>query len=144
MGYPNMSKGLGLSTLREANLKRLPQFRDRQGRIAHAKPDGSDWSRAEWLQAVVGEVGELANLLKKVKRGDFTAEQMPEVEQEIQKEFADIVIYLDIFAAQCGVDLDRAVREKFNEVSRRVGATVFIGDDGDWHLRAPKEADNGE
>lgn len=124
------TNGISLRTLREANKQRLPLFRDAQGNICHKEPDGSDWSPAEWMQATVGELGELANVLKKVHRGDFTLEQaMP----EIRKEFADVLIYLDIFAMQFGIDLSDAVREKFNEVSRRVSADVFIGHDDDWH-----------
>lgn len=128
MGYN--TNGLSFRTLRQANIQRIPQFKDAQGRRCHTKDDGSDWSPAEWLQATVGELGELANLLKKVSRGDFP---LKEVLPEIRKEFADVVIYLDIFAMQFGIDLGDAVREKFNEVSRRVGAEVFIGTDDDWH-----------
>jgi NTP pyrophosphatase (non-canonical NTP hydrolase) len=114
---------LTFTTLREANLARLPQFTDRNGRRCHAQADGSDWTPAEWLQATVGELGELANLLKKVKRGDMLLDEaMP----EIRKEFADIVTYLDIWALQFGVDLGEAVAEKFNEVSNRIGCRVFI------------------
>lgn len=128
MGY--LTHGLSFRTLRDANVRRLPQFRDAKGNLSHANADGSDWSPAEWLQATVGELGELANLLKKVRRGDFTLEEkMP----DIRKEFADVVIYFDILALQFGIDLGEAVREKFNEVSHRVGAEVFIGDDDDWH-----------
>lgn len=128
MGYN--TNGLSFRTLRQANIQRIPQFKDAQGRRCHTKDDGSDWSPAEWLQATVGELGELANLLKKVSRGDFP---LKEVLPEIRKEFADVVTYLDIFAMQFGIDLGDAVREKFNEVSRRVGAEVFIGTDDDWH-----------
>lgn len=115
---------LSFTALRIANLRRIPLFRDRQGRVCHTEADGSDWSPAEWLQATVGELGELANLLKKVNRGDFTLE---EALPEIRKEFADVIIYFDIMALQFGIDLGDAVREKFNEVSRRVQAPVFIG-----------------
>jgi NTP pyrophosphatase (non-canonical NTP hydrolase) len=121
--------GLSFKTLREANKRRLPQFKDAQGRTAHALPDGSDWSPAEWGQAVLGEMGELANLEKKIKRGDFDMDN-PEVahavQNEVAREFADIVTYLDIYAMQRGVDLGEATRMKFNEVSRRVKASVFI------------------
>jgi hypothetical protein len=50
MGY--MTNGLTFNTLRAANLKRLPMFKDAKGRTCHAKDDGSDWSPALWLQAV--------------------------------------------------------------------------------------------
>lgn len=128
MGY--LTHGLSFRTLRQANLQRIPLFRDSKGRKCHSEPDGSDWSPAEWLQATVGELGELANLLKKINRGDFSLE---EALPEVRKEFADVAIYLDIFALQFGIDLGDAIREKFNEVSERVGAEVFIGHDDDWH-----------
>jgi len=121
--------GLSFHTLREANKRRLPQFRDARGRIAHTLPDGSDWSPAEWGQAVLGELGELANLEKKIKRGDFdmnNPDVARSVQNEVAREFADIVTYLDIYAMQRGVDLGEATRIKFNEISRRVGVQVFI------------------
>jgi len=80
----------------------------------------NDWSPADWALATTGELGELCNLLKKVKRGEKID---PE---EIAKEFADTAIYLDLFAARCGVDLEKALRNKFNEVSDRVGSEVKL------------------
>ena len=132
MGY--LTNGLSLRTLREANKRRLPKFKDAKGNIAHKNADGSDWSSAEWLQATVGELGELANILKKVRRGDFNEN---DVKKDIEDEFADILIYLDIWAMQHKVDLSRVVERKFNEVSRRVGADVFIDVD-DWQSYDPK------
>jgi NTP pyrophosphatase (non-canonical NTP hydrolase) len=122
---------LTFATLREANLARLPLFTDRQGRRCHTAPDGSDWLPAEWVQATVGELGELANLLKKVRRGDFTRkEALPEIEREL----ADVVTYLDILALQFGVDLGKATTSKFNEVSNRIGVPVFINGDAIWPM----------
>lgn len=114
---------MDFSTLRNANLRRLPQFKNSKGEPAHSQPDGSDWSLAEWCNAVTGELGEAANLIKKVQRGDYT---LDEARQDLADEFADIVTYLDILAMRAGVDLGEAVRNKFNLVSTRVGADVFI------------------
>lgn len=124
-------RGLSFATLREANRQRLPQFKDAQGRPAHKMADGSDWSPAEWGEAVTGELGELANLMKKVRRGDFDMndpDTAHKVQVDIAREFADIQTYLDIYAMQMGVDLGEATRMKFNEVSRRVGAQVFLAE----------------
>jgi NTP pyrophosphatase (non-canonical NTP hydrolase) len=110
--------------LRQANIARLPEFRTRDGRIAHAKSDGSDWSLAEWSNAVCGEAGELANLTKKLRRGEFT---LDEIRTELGKEIADVVIYLDLLAFQAGIDMGAAVIQKFNEVSVRVGSRVILG-----------------
>ena len=117
---------LSFKTLTEANNKRLPLFKNSKGLPAHSKPDGSDWSHAEWLQAVIGELGEYANIMKKVQRGDLT---MEEAKPSIEKELADVMTYFAILAQQLNVDLGQAVEDKFNEVSKRVKANVFIKDD---------------
>lgn len=70
--------------------------------------------------ALAGEVGELCNLIKKLKRG----ENVPK--EELAKEIADVQIYLDLLAARLGVELDNATIEKFNQVSVKRGSTVFI------------------
>lgn len=114
---------MDFQTLRAANIRRLPQFKNSKGQPAHSQPDGSDWSLAEWCNAVTGELGEAANLIKKVQRGDYTLE---EARQDLADEFADIVTYLDILAMRAGVDLGEATRNKFNMVSTRVGSDVFI------------------
>jgi NTP pyrophosphatase (non-canonical NTP hydrolase) len=129
MGY--MTDGLTFNTLRKANLKRLPMFKDAKGRTCHSKEDGSDWPPALWLQAVVGELGEYANLRKKVERGDMT---MDEARPLLADELADVVIYLDILAHQLGVDLGKAVMEKWNRTSDKVGAPLYI-DAEDWHYK---------
>lgn len=127
MGYG--TDGLTFNTLRRANIARLPCFRDNKGRVCHSEKDGSDWSPAQWLQAVVGELGEYANLRKKVERGDYT---MAEAKPMLADELADVVIYLDILAEQLGVDLGAAVMAKWNKTSERVGANMYI-DAEDWH-----------
>lgn len=134
MGYG--TNGLTFRTLRNANIKRLPMFKDANGEICHSKPDGSDWPPASWLQAVVGELGEYANLRKKVERGDLT---MQDARPLLADELADVVIYLDILAHQLGVDLGEAVMNKWNRTSKKVGAPIYI-DAEDWHFTAEYEA----
>ena len=114
---------LTFGTLRLANALRLPQYKNRHGQLAHSKADGSDWSPAQWLQAVVGELGEYANLRKKFERGDVDAD---EFKRQAADELADVVTYLDLLAMQLGIDLGAATRDKFNRVSERVGSSVRI------------------
>lgn len=117
---------LSFKTLTDANNKRLPLFKNSKGLPAHSKPDGSDWSHAEWLQAVIGELGEYANIMKKVQRGDLT---MVEAKPSIEKELADVMTYFAILVQQLNIDLGQAVEDKFNEVSDRVKADVYISND---------------
>ena len=125
MCHAPSANGLRFTTLRWANLLRLPEFRNSHGERVHA-PDGSDFSDAQWLQAVVGELGEYANLKKKVERGDLTLE---EARPGLAKELADVVTYLDILAFRHGIDLGEAVQQKWNEVSERVGVDLRIEND---------------
>lgn len=135
---------INFDDLRRANLKRLPLFKDRLGNVCHQSSDGSDWRPADWMTAIVGEVGELAGELKKARRGDYggfartcmydsvlgygvhPAHTPCEVTEKIKREAADIVIYLDILMAQFGIDLGEAVAHKFNEVSERIGVDVQL------------------
>lgn len=114
---------LSFDQLRAANIARLPTFKNSKGDPAHSEPDGSDWSLAEWSNAVLGELGEAANLIKKVQRGDLT---LAEARPMLAKEYADVVTYLDILAMRTGVSLADAVVDKFNEVSERVGSPVRL------------------
>lgn len=127
MGY--LTNGLTFNTLREANLRRVPEFRDKHGNLCHV--DGlTGWMLSQWSNAVCGELGEAANLIKKIERGDYT---LDEAREDLGRELADVVTYLDLLAARAGIDLGRATTAKFNEVSERVGSRVYIGGDGDWH-----------
>ncbi|MGV3539693.1 MAG: hypothetical protein ACO1OQ_07780 [Rufibacter sp.] len=79
-----------------------------------------DWSLADWSNAIAGETGEMCNLIKKIRRGDGIDVQ------EVGKELADIVIYADLLADQLGLDLGECVRQKFNEVSDRIGSGIKL------------------
>lgn len=122
MGY--LTNGLSFNTLRDANIKRMESN--------SYKKCETEWTSAHWMQATIGEFGELANLLKKVDRGDFS---LDEARSDIAREFADVQTYLDIMAYKLNIDLGQATIDKFNEVSNRIGSRVYIGQDDDWHLR---------
>ena len=115
-------EALNFSELRDANAKRLPLFRNAKGEVCHV-PDGSDWKLSAWSNALAGEVGESANIIKKIERGDFT---LDEAREKLASELADIQTYLDLLALRAGIDLGDATVKKFNEVSERVGCNVFL------------------
>lgn len=127
MGY--MTDGLTFNTLRGGNTARLPEFRNGKGELSHSESSGPPWSLNDWMVAVTGEIGESANVLKKVRRGDFTLE---EARDKLTQEFADVVIYLDILSGMAGIDLGQAVMDTFNAKSVKVGSRVRLAAD-DWH-----------
>jgi NTP pyrophosphatase (non-canonical NTP hydrolase) len=83
--------------------------------------DCHDWSHNDWFTAMVGEVGELGNILKKIRRGDLNLEDW-ETRRAVGKELADIASYLFIHADKMDFNLAKECIEKYNEVSERRGS----------------------
>lgn len=83
------------------------------------------WSLSDWMTALVGEVGEAANLVKKLNRvrdgipGNTVGEG--ELRAALVDEIADIAVYLDLFAQVCGVDLETVRDVKFAKTSAKIG-----------------------
>lgn len=86
------------------------------------------WSANDWLTAVTGELGELANLLKKIRRGyDLTRGETPDqMRAKLADEWADVYSYLDLLATNLGIDPEAALKKKFNEVSERVHSAIRL------------------
>jgi hypothetical protein len=115
-------KDLGFEELRKANVERCEQ-------VFH-KLD--EWSPTDWATAVAGEVGEACNVIKKLRRLDGADQTLDSPKTRLLLrhmaviELADVVIYADLLAARLGMSLGDAVRSKFNEVSVKRGASVFL------------------
>jgi len=86
------------------------------------------WSLSDWMTATLGELGEAANLAKKLNRyrdgiaGNTLTEA--ELRAAFRKELADTFIYLDLLAQSEGFLLGDAVREKFNEKSAEMDCPI--------------------
>ena len=85
----------------------------------------NDWSGSDWMTAVLGELGEAANVLKKLNRvrdgipgNKHTPEQLRDM---LRRELADTYIYLDLFAQSEGIDLEASVAEVFAIKSIEIG-----------------------
>lgn len=88
-----MTSDLTFAALRAANVNRCLKW--------HTKGLNS-WSVNEWLTATIGEVGELASLIKMRlrERDGFVGNKFSPTQKMIADELADVVIYLDlVFAA---------------------------------------------
>lgn len=80
----------------------------------------NSWSSTDWACALAGEVGELCNFIKKMRRG----ENIPK--EDVGKEIADVVHYADLLAQSLGFSLEDLVVAKFNEVSERVKSLIKL------------------
>lgn len=90
-----------------------------------------DWSLTDWATAALGELGEAANVIKKIRRGDFA---LQDARKSLAKELADTVAYLDLLAERANIDLGQAVAEKWDEISRRRGYPKMIADFAEGRL----------
>ena len=71
----------------------------RMSMIGH---DCENWQAGDWLNAVLGEVGEAANIVKKHLRGDEF-----DFRQHLGAELADVLSYLVILCEFSGIKLER-------------------------------------
>jgi len=117
-----------LKLLRAANVRRAPDF---HAGTLH------DWSPAERGNELAGETGELCNELKKLLRHDkkhgapenvwgLPSFTRFEIWKRVRLELADVIICADLIAAQLAIDIEDAVREKFNATSDKIGSKVKL------------------
>jgi NTP pyrophosphatase (non-canonical NTP hydrolase) len=85
----------------------------------------SGWSTSDWVTALIGEVGEAANVVKKLNRyrdgipGNKTSES--ELRAQLRQELGDVFVYLDLLAQSLGFSIADAAVEVFDARSDEVG-----------------------
>jgi NTP pyrophosphatase (non-canonical NTP hydrolase) len=83
------------------------------------------WSLSDWMTATAGELGEAANLIKKLNRVrdgiPGNTESAEELRSQLADELADVAIYLDLMAQAAGFDLETIREAKFAKTSRKIG-----------------------
>jgi len=85
----------------------------------------SSWSTSDWFTATVGELGEAANVAKKLNRvrdgivGNKETEQ--ELRDKLRRELGDAFVYLDLMAQSLGFNIGDAAAEVFNAKSIQIG-----------------------
>ena len=87
----------------------------------------ADWSLSDWMTATLGELGEAANIAKKLNRirdnipgNKETGEQLRAM---FRREIADTFIYLDLMAQAAGFKLGDIVMKVFDTKSKDIGYT---------------------
>lgn len=87
-------------------------------------PIGS-WDLSDWFLATMGELGEAANIAKKLNRirdgikGNKETEQ--ELRDKLRKEIGDAFMYLDLLATSQGFNVFDAGVEVFEAKSKEIG-----------------------
>jgi len=97
----------------------------------------TDWSTSDWFVAILGELGEAANVAKKLNRvrdGIPGNKETPEqLAAKLQNELADAFVYLDLLAQSLGFSIGEAAVAVFNAKSAEIGSPHRMTD-------APKES----
>lgn len=103
-------KFIGCSTLRQANTSRQKEW-DKDGKISLSYRGNE----------LAGETGEACNVIKKLERERLGIKGSRATKEDLASELADVIICADLVAMYEGIDLDHAVKKKFNETSEKVG-----------------------
>ena len=105
------------------------EFSDMNRRRCEA-PDGfghalGSWSLSDWFTALVGELGEAANVAKKLNRVRDGVRGNKETEGELKDklkgELADTFIYLDLLCQSQGFRIGDVVKGTFDAKSEQIG-----------------------
>lgn len=112
--------GLSFTDLRSANVSRVAKWHP-----ADAPPE-QQWTGADWSNACAGEMGEAANVVKKLRRQETGVRGSKDPDYDVLRsmladEIGDTVCYLDLLAKHYNIDMGEAVRNKFNRISEREG-----------------------
>lgn len=100
----------------------------------------NSWSLSDWMTATAGELGEAANVIKKLNRVrdgiPGNAETPEQLREQLAEELADVAIYLDLMAQAAGFDLETIREAKFRKTSRKIGYAEHGAAGGDGYDRA--------
>lgn len=115
---------ISFETVHETNLARCKRW--------HPGFPNDGWTGADWSNAVAGEVGELCNVVKKLRRSDMGIVGKADSDRAtlmamLANEMADVFLYLDLLSSFYGVHLPSAIAGKFDAVSRREGWPERLG-----------------
>lgn len=86
-----------------------------------------------WTTAIIGEFGELCNMIKKMKRAEngghdsghsYTAKSI--TPKMIREEIGGTLIYIDLLCSFLEIDLEEAITETFNEKSIELGFPYLL------------------
>jgi NTP pyrophosphatase (non-canonical NTP hydrolase) len=119
-----------MTTVTPAMIDRFTKFSIRNARRCEAANGFNhkldEWSTSDWMVALVGEIGEAANIIKKLNRvrdgiPNRKGETAPMMRVELAMELADAFTYLDLLAQSLGLDILDEAEVKFSQISQEIG-----------------------
>lgn len=88
------------------------------------------WSLSDWFTAVAGELGEAANVAKKLNRvrdGIPGNKLTPdELRARLKRELGDTLVYIDLLCQSQGFTMEDAAVDAFDSKSAEIGYPVAL------------------
>lgn len=89
------------------------------------------WSASDWMVALCGEVGEAANVVKKMNRvrdgmGHLNKQASEHLQAMLKAELGDVGCYLDLVCQALGTTMEECIREAFNNKSKEIGSPIIV------------------
>lgn len=88
----------------------------------------NSWTTSDWFVAAMGELGEAANVAKKLNRYrdgiPGNKEQADALREKLRRELGDTFVYLDLLAQSLGLNIGAAAVEVFNAKSEEIGCPI--------------------
>lgn len=85
---------------------------------------------SDWFTATLGELGEAANVAKKLNRVrdgvPGNKQTASELRDQLESELADVFIYLDLLCQSQGIVLEDAVVRTWNRKCHEIGYPILI------------------
>lgn len=75
---------------------------------------------------LAGETGEVCNEIKKLERGRMGLVGGKTDQTGLKEELGDVIICVELIAQHYGIDLEEAIREKFNKTSKKYGLKTMM------------------
>ena len=83
------------------------------------------WSASDWMVAILGELGEAANIIKKLNRCRDgirgNKESKARLQKKLRKELGDVFVYLDLTCQSHGFTIEEAAVEVWDAKSKEIG-----------------------
>lgn len=109
-----------MKALRKANIARQQEW-----------PGSVNVTLAFFGCELAGETGEACNIIKKLERQRMGIAGTTANLMQLADELADVVIVADLIALQAGIDLQTAIRHKFNKTSEKLNLTTRMATEHD-------------
>ena len=102
-------------SLRDANVERCKEWEA-----------GIDPGNSFYATELGGECGEVLNVVKKLERERLGMPGSRDTLEHLAEELADVIICVDLLAIRYGIDLRKAVTDKFNNKTDEMGFCTYI------------------